>query len=127
MGSPVTISRRDFTLKSALALLAGATITITACDSDSPTAPTDGSDPGPSGETGSISSNHSHIAQITAAQLTAGDAISLTIQGSAPHTHTVELTMDDVQQIGAGTRVSKESSVTNSVTYGNHSHTVSFN
>ena len=127
MGKSVTIGRRDFTLKSALAVLAGATITITACDSDSPTAPTNGSDPEPSGETGMISSNHSHTARIAAAELTAGNAISLDIQGSAAHPHTVELTMDDVQQIGAGTRVSKESSVNDSVIYGNHSHTVTFN
>ena len=55
MGKSHTVSRRDFTVKSALAVLAGTTITITACDSDSPTAPTNG--PGPSGETGTISSN----------------------------------------------------------------------
>ncbi len=128
MGDSVTITRRGFALKSALAVLAGATITVTGCGSnDSPTAPTDDSDPGGGSATGAISANHSHTAQITSAQLTAGNAISLEIQGSATHPHTVELTMNDVQQIAAGSRVSMESSSSNSSAFGNHRHTVSFN
>ena len=123
-----TIGRRDFALKSVLAVLAGTTITVTGCGSDdSPTAPTNGSDPGGGSATGAISANHSHAAQITGAQLTAGDAISLEIQGSATHPHTVELTMNDVQQIVAGNRVSTESSFSDSSAFGNHRHTVSFN
>ena len=121
MEDSFTIGRRDFALKSVLAVLAGATITVTGCGSnDSPTAPTNGA-------TGAISANHSHSAQIASAQLTAGDAISLEIQGSATHPHTVELTMNDVQQIAAGSRVSMESSSSNSSAFGNHRHTVSFN
>ena len=122
MGDSVTISRRDFTVKSALAVLAGATITITACDSDSPTAPTDsGGD-----ATAAVSQNHGHVAQITSAQLAAGGAIQLNIEGTAAHPHTVALTMNDVGQIAAGTEVSKQSSTDASTVYGTHFHTVTF-
>lgn len=91
-----TLSRRDFTLKSALAVLAGATITITGCASDSPTAPSNGSNGGGGGgggnsgdESGTVSANHGHEAVITSAQLAAGDAITLDITGTADHPHTV--------------------------------------
>ncbi len=123
MGDSTILSRRDFTLKSALAVLAGATITI-GCDSDSPTAPTPTPGPGPGGgdETGTVSANHGHTAEITAAELTAGDALTLDITGTADHPHSVELTMDDVMMIASGDTVSKTSSVDAA-----HDHTVTFN
>ncbi len=100
MGDSTILSRRDFTLKSALAVLAGTTITISGCDSDSPTAPTPNPGPGGGSGTGTVSANHGHTAEITAAELTAGNALSLDITGTADHPHTVELTMDDVMNIG---------------------------
>ena len=126
MGDSTILSRRDFTLKSALAVLAGATITISGCDSDSPTAPTPtpGPGPGPGGgnETGTVSANHGHTAEISAAELSAGNALSLDIRGTADHPHTVELTMNDVMAIDNGDSVSKTSSVDAA-----HDHTVTFN
>ena len=130
MGDSATINRRDFTLKSALTVLAGTTITITGCKgSDNPTAPT-----GPTGAGGDvgavIGTNHvgrQHSAEIARAQLTAGNAISLDIQGSSDHPHTVELTMNDVQQIDSGNQVNRESSSDASPIDGNHSHTATFN
>ena len=122
MGDSTILSRRDFTLKSALAVLAGTTITISGCDSDSPTAPTPNPGPGGGSGTGTVSANHGHTAEITAAELTAGNALSLDITGTADHPHTVELTMDDVMNIENGESVSKTSSVDAA-----HDHTVTFN
>jgi hypothetical protein len=117
------LTRRQFTVESALAMLAGVTITISGCgDDDNATpAPT----PPPSGgKTGVVGSTngHTHVgADITSAQLTAGNAISLTLTGSG-HTHTVALSQSELAQISAGTRVQKDSSNDSG-----HTHTVTFN
>ena len=90
----VDLGRRRFTLASALALLAGVSVTITACGGSSspgPTGPSDGGNSGNGGVAGTISSNHGHVARITGAELTAGGALSLDISGTAGHPHTVEL------------------------------------
>ena len=105
-------------------MLAGATITITGCESDSPTAPTggNGGGGGSDDETGTVSANHGHEAVITSAELAAGNAITLDITGTADHPHTVMLSMDEVAMIEAGDTVAKASS-----TDGGHLHTVTFN
>jgi hypothetical protein len=117
------VTRRDFTLESALALLAGVTITITGCgDDDNSPAPTA---PGPTpvaNSSGSVSANHGHEATITAAQITSGGALSLDIRGSATHPHTVQVTTAQLQTIRARQQVAIVSSTDN-----NHSHTVTFN
>jgi hypothetical protein len=126
-----TLGRREFTVASAMAVLSGVAITLTACggDSDSPAAPSAAPNPGtnpapaPAGDkVGTVGSNHGHAAVITGAQLTAGEELSLDIQGESSHPHTVALTADEVMAIAANQRVSKESSVDAS-----HSHTVTFN
>ena len=72
------LTRRNFTLDAALALLAGCVITISdACGSSSTTTP---SRP-PADVTGVISANHGHVAVGSTAQMTAGAALSLS---SAP-------------------------------------------
>ncbi len=123
------LSRREFTKKSALALLSGVAITIVGCSSDSPMSPTTTTPttpppaPTPSSDvSGSVSANHGHTAVITAAALTAGDMLSLDITGTANHPHTVELTAADLTQIESGQRVSKTAS-----TNASHNHTVTFN
>jgi hypothetical protein len=120
MSNENLLSRREFTLESALAILSAATITITGCgddDNDSPTGPSGSND-----KTGTVSANHGHEAVIAAARLTAGLAISLDIRGMATHPHTVELTAAEVTSIGSGATVSKTST-----TDSGHSHTVTFN
>ena len=125
MGTTNRVTRRQFTLQSALAILSGVAITLSGCDDSnpsSPTSPTGPTTPGPTDDaTGVVAANHGHSAVIMAAQLTAGGAISLDIRGAATHSHTVELTEAEVQQIGTGTRVSKDSS-----TDASHRHTVTF-
>jgi hypothetical protein len=121
MSDDTLLTRREFTVESALAMLAGVTITITGCGGDdkpttNPTPVTD------KNATVSTDAGHSHTAVITAAQLTAGNAITLTLMGAATHTHTVDLSQAELTQIKAGTRVQKTSTIDNA-----HSHTVSFN
>lgn len=124
----IRIGRREFTLEAALALLSGAAITVSACGgSSNPAAPppptTTTTPPAPTGNrTGTVSANHGHSAVITSAQLMAGNAISLNIQGGGDHPHTVDLTAAQVMAISTNQHVSKESS-SNAA----HSHTVAFN
>jgi len=124
MSDDTLLTRREFTVESALAMLAGVTITITGCGGDDNSGPNPGPSPQPDGKTGTVSSSagHTHTgADITAAQLTAGNAISLTLVGSG-HTHTVALSQTELTQINAGTRVSKDSSNDQA-----HTHLVTFN
>ena len=117
------LTRRAFTLEGALALLAGVTITVSACgDDDPPMAPSPQPGGGSGDEAGSVGDNHGHTAVITSAQLQAGNALALNIQGSAPHPHTVQLTATEVQQIANGQQVSKVSSNNDA-----HTHLVTFN
>lgn len=114
------VTRREFTLESALALLAGVTITISGCGDDDSPAPTA---PGPTTDKpASISTNHGHAATITGAQISAGGALSLNITGMATHPHTVAVSAGELGAIGAGQRVNIQSTIDNG-----HSHTVSFN
>jgi hypothetical protein len=124
-----TLDRREFTLAAAMAALSGVAITISACGGgSSPTASTPAPTPTPAppaaaaDKTAVIGSNHGHAGTITAAQLTAGGVLSLNIQGTSAHPHTVELTAADVSSVAASQKVSKESSVDSG-----HSHTVTFN
>jgi hypothetical protein len=129
------MDRRRFTLASAMAILSGVVVTITdsACggssyspSSPSPSpspSPTPNPNPSPSGDkVGVISNNHGHSAVITAARLGEAGDLSLDIQGSASHTHRVDLSAADLAAVAANQRVSKEST-----TDSGHSHTVTFN
>jgi hypothetical protein len=113
------LSRREFTLESALAILSAATITITGCGDDDPgTGPS-----GQGGEVGTISANHGHEITITSAQISAGAALmSLNIRGSATHPHTISLTSAQVASIGQNQQVSVTSTTEDA-----HNHTVTFN
>ncbi|HEY1303819.1 MAG TPA: hypothetical protein VGF24_09750 [Vicinamibacterales bacterium] len=111
------LSRREFTLESALAILSAVTITIS-CGNDNktPTSPTRAD------LQGTISANHGHIATIKGADLTSPTTISLDIMGMATHTHKVDLTQAEVTSIAGGTQVAKVSTTDNL-----HNHTVTFN
>lgn len=116
--APAALTRREFTLQSALAILSGVVITVSGCGSDStPTTPT----PTATDVTGAIGTNHGHVAVITAAQQTAANAFTLNIQGTAAHQHTVELSQAELRSLVARQAVSKVSSTDNG-----HSHTVTF-
>jgi hypothetical protein len=121
-----TLDRREFTRQSLLAMLSGVVITISGCGggssggSNNPTPPTN-----PGDERAEISANHGHSAVITAAELTAGNQLTVTLRGTvgvADHTHTVNLSSAEVVSIRDGARVSKPSTTEDA-----HNHTVTFN
>jgi hypothetical protein len=112
------IDRREFTLQTAMAILSGCTITVAeACGSSQPNQPT----PVTSDVTGNISANHGHTAVVTGAQITSGSAISLNIQGTATHPHTVEISQSDLQSLKNRQTVTRDSTNNNG-----HMHTVTF-
>jgi hypothetical protein len=118
------LTRREFTVESLMALFAGVAITVStaACGGDG-----DGNPSTPDGSrTGTVETNHGHSAVVTAAQITAANAVTLTLGGS-DHTHTVDLTGAEVVQIGNGTRVTKQSTNDASAAFGAHAHAVTFN
>lgn len=123
MREPRRVGRRRFSLEAALAVLGGATVTISSSGcgggggGSSPTSPS-----APGDKVGSVSANHGHAAVITAAQLSAGAALTLQIRGSSDHPHTVVLSAGEVAQVAGGSRVSKNSSIDDG-----HDHTVTFN
>jgi len=115
------VTRREFTLAWALAVLGAATITISGCDDGSAgTSPSPSLQPGD--KDGSVSANHGHVAIVRAAQISAGNAVAVDIRGQATHPHLIELTGSQLTTISNGGRVSVVSS-----TDDGHSHTVSFN
>jgi predicted small lipoprotein YifL len=124
MSEDNVLTRREFTVESALAMLATVAITITGCGDDSPpTTPT----PPVTDKTGAVSTdaNHTHNGTtITAAQFTAGNAVTLTLTGATTHTHTLALSQAELTQINAGTRVQKTSTSDGPTP---HIHTVTFN
>ena len=118
-----TITRREFTLESALALLSTVAITVSGCDGDSttstPTTPTTTTPP--ASVTGNISANHGHTAAIDSARISAGTAFTLDIRGTATHPHTVDVTQADLMALQNRQTVNKTST-----TDSGHSHTVTF-
>ena len=113
-----TITRREFTLESALALLSTVVITVSGCDDDgTPTTP----GTSPSNVTGSISANHGHSAVIPGAQISAGTAFSLNITGTATQPHNVDVLQADLTALQNRQTVTKTST-----TNDGHSHTVTF-
>jgi hypothetical protein len=112
-----------------LVVLSGAAISMSSCGGgDSPASPaapspsSTGSTPTSSDRTGSISANHGHVAVIASAQLGTSGGVTLNIQGTSGHPHTVALTGAELSAIAGNQRVSKESSNDAS-----HTHTVTFN
>ena len=133
MKGPDKSTRREFSVAAAMAILGSAAISISGCggsgSTPAPTTPTTPTQPPPTGGgntgnvTGAIGTNHGHSgATITAAQLTAGAAIQLQIQGNSNHPHTVDLMPADLTQIQSGARVVKTSS-----NDAGHTHDVTFN
>ena len=120
MSRRIELDRREFTVASALALLGGATITVSGCGGGGSSGTTGSS--GPVDVAGNIAGNHGHTAVITAAQLMAGGAVRLDLTaGTDGHRHTVDLSADDVVRIRSGSAVARESTATEA-----HQHMVSF-
>lgn len=120
------MGRREFTLEACLAILSGVAITITGsgCGSSnsSPSGPSNVPPTASGDKVGDISNNHGHTATITAAQLSAGNAVTIQLTLGSGHTHSLSLGADQIVAIAANQRVSGQST-TNS----GHNHTVTFN
>lgn len=118
------LDRREFTLRSVMAMLSGVAITISGCGGGGGGSPTTPNNPPPAGgdRIGSISADHGHRAVITAAELSAANAVTLQIRGTSDHPHTLQLSAAEVASIAAGQRVGKASSEEDF-----HTHTVTFN
>ena len=125
--APDVVGRREFTLQSALALLATVVITVDGCGgSTSAPSPTPAPAPAPPPAAavdvnGTISANHGHVAVVSSAQITAANAISLNIMGNATHPHTVDLSQAELASLRSRQTVTKDSTNVN-----NHIHTVTF-
>lgn len=113
------LTRRQFSLDAAMALVAGCVITVTeGCGSSStPTTPT------PVDIAASVSTvaNHTHTGTVTGAQISAGSAVTITLVGAATHNHTVALSQSDLTALKNRQAVSHDSSNDNA-----HVHTVTF-
>jgi hypothetical protein len=118
------LTRREFTLGWVLAVLAGATITITGCGGDDNDSSNPGTNPSPQpgDKAGAVSANHGHTAIVTAATLASPTTVTINMRDQATHNHTLTLTAAEVTSIAANTRVEKISS-----TDDGHNHTVTFN
>ena len=116
------IDRRT-AIELAMLMLGGAVITISGCGGGGSSNPMNPTPPAGNGDkAGTISANHGHVATITAAQLTAGNGLTLDIRGSSAHTHAVVLSGTEVVQVRDGGRVAKVSSSGDG-----HTHNVTFN
>jgi hypothetical protein len=117
------LTRREFTVEWVLAVLAGATITITGCGGDdNNNSPGTNPTPQTGDKSGVISANHGHTAIVTAATLASPTAVTINMRAQATHNHTLTLTAAEVTSIAANARVQKDSS-----TDDGHNHTVTFN
>jgi hypothetical protein len=118
------LTRREFTLESALAILSAATITISGCggDDDNNNNPTTNPTPQSTNRMGTVSANHGHVAEVTSAQITARNTITVNIMGQATHPHTIEVTGAQLTTISNNGQV-----VVTSTTDQAHNHTVTFN
>jgi len=123
MESGTALSRREFTLEAALAILAGCVITITdaGCGSSSspPTTPT----APPADINGVVAANHAqpHAVVITGAMITAGNAVTLNIQGQSTHNHTISVSANNLLSLKNRQAVTITSSNDNA-----HMHDVTF-
>jgi hypothetical protein len=123
-GTP--LGRREFTLEAALAILAGCIITISDACGSSSSATSPSTTTAVADINAVIGTNHGHAGVIAAAQITAGNAVALNIQGTAAHSHTVSLTQTDMTALKNRQAVSTTSSTDQSATFGLHSHSVTF-
>lgn len=136
------VTRREFTQASINALFVGMGVSLSGCGggggggsystAPSATGPATTTPPVSSGSReGTVSANHGHSAVVTAAQLQAGGAVSLNVQGTADHSHSLELGAAEVRDIAAGARVSKATNAAGTRDeYGmtsDHDHIVGFN
>jgi hypothetical protein len=125
--SPLSASRRRFLGRLGGLALGAMPLLVAACRIDRAADP-EPVDPDPAGPdplpdaVGFVSDNHQHDALITGAELEAGEAVVLHLQGHSQHDHFLPLTADDVAAIRQGLKL-----VRTSTNDWGHKHTVTFN
>ncbi len=123
-------SRREFLGVAVAALAGAAAVSLIGCGTDlsgpGGTVPPTGSALGSVGLPDHPGAEH--VAFVTPAQMNAGGAATVHIQGYADHDHLVVLSSSQVAILRGGTRgaVAVTSTQTNSDVYGFHDHRVSF-
>jgi len=116
-----SLTRRQFTLDAALALLAGCVITVSEACGSSSTSPTTSSS-STTDVTGNVSANHGHAVTVTAVQITAGAAlVGLNIMGQATHNHTIAVSQSELLSLK-----NRQPITVTSTTDSGHQHTVTF-
>jgi hypothetical protein len=115
------MERRRFLELCGLGFLAGVSVTVSRCNSSSPSSGGGGGTPG---HVATIANNHGHAATVSGAQLDAGGTVTLDIRGTADHTHAVTLTATQLAQIKANTLVTVTSTAGGT---DDHVHAVTFN
>lgn len=114
------VTRRRFTGQAARSLLGGAAMMLHACAGTGELATPEL----PGDRIGQIGTNHGHEAILTAVELLRGGALRLDLRGRSTHTHTLELSAEEVSLIRAGRRVQRLSSADYE---DKHDHEVTFN
>ena len=116
-----SLTRRQFTLDAALALLAGCVITVSEACGSSSTSPTTSSS-STTDVTGNVSANHGHAVTVMAVQITAGAAlVGLNIMGQATHNHTIAVSQSELLSLK-----NRQPITVTSTTDSGHQHTVTF-
>jgi hypothetical protein len=116
-----SLTRRQFTLDAALALLAGCVITVSEACGSSSTSPTTSSSSA-TDINGNVSANHGHAVVITGGQITAGAAlVSISIMGQATHNHTISVSQNELLSLK-----NRQPITVNSTTDSGHQHAVTF-
>lgn len=126
MESQKEVGRREFLGAAAAALFAGISITVLGCNDDKGT----GSGVEPGDMAGDVSDNHPapHKVVLKKAQIDAGGAVTLHIQGASGHDHTVSLTADhmiELKKPGGMVTVTSSTTVIAGTSEG-HAHDVMF-
>src|SRR5262245_24744168 len=101
------MDRRTFLARAGLvATWAGIPITISSCGGDDSSTNPGGGGNGDVTGTVAPASGHTHSgAVVTAAEITAANAVTLTLSTTAGHNHMVSLSAPQVTDVGAGTTV----------------------
>lgn len=126
---PAPIDRRTFLGTTAtLALLGGASITLGCSGSDNGvTPPPPPPPPGPPDVTGVVETNHGHVMRVSGSYLNATGDVTIEMQGSTLHKHSVTLSSAQLAAIRAGSRVQVASTESDFGPEGPHDHVVVFN
>ena len=122
MRQPRAPSRRDVIKLGLVSGLVGTTVYLTNCGSSSKSS--GGSTPAtPADTTGTVASNHGHVATITATQLSGGKDVTLDLKGTSDHTHALTVTAAQLTNLKGGGTVNVTSTAGGTDA---HTHAVSF-